>query len=274
MAKAPKVATEISVLEISTGNAEFWLVGTSPLIFNRMALKARHELLLPKGRKTPADRAANLKHIPLDEYRNSVNRNRDSAPTRLCFPAPGFKKAMATAALDLPGTKKTEIGRLTWVSGHSVNIYGVPQLLMSVVRSADIAKTPDIRTRAIVPQWCCKIDVNFVRPKLQVNSVARLIAAAGVTVGIGDWRQEKGSGSFGQYRIAEANDREVKAIMKAGGIKAQDAALNKPECYDEESEELFSWWNEEITRMRDERHVKPGQADEVVVEPAEEEEVD
>jgi|HubBroStandDraft_6_1064221.scaffolds.fasta_scaffold00056_27 hypothetical protein len=247
---------EISVLDISQGKIEFCILGNSPLIFNAMSAKAKHELLLPKGRKTAADKAANLKHIPIDEYRNSTYRSTDSkALTRLMFPAPGFKRAMATAALDLPGAKRTEIGRLTWVEGQQIGIYGVPKLLMSVVRSADIAKTPDIRTRAILPQWACSIVVNFVRPKLQPGAVSKLLAAAGITVGVGDFRQEKGAGSFGQFRLVEPDNPDFKRILKEGGRVAQDEALKNPECYDLESEELLGWYNEEIARMQDTRSV-------------------
>lgn len=243
--------TEISVLEISTGSVDFYVVGTAPLIFNRMAEKAKRELLLPKGRKTAADRAQNLKHNPMEEYRASVYRNEGTkVATRLCFPAPAFKGAMATAALDLPGTKKAEIGRLTWIKGYSVDIYGVPQLFMNVVRSADINRTPDIRTRAIVPAWACRVEAHFVRPKLNIGAVANLMAAAGITCGIGDFRQEKGKGSFGQFRLAEADDAELVEIMKNGGRAAQDAALGKPRCYDAESEELLSWFSAEVVKLR------------------------
>ena len=65
MAKAPD-SGEISVLKIQQGVVEFCLLGTSPLIFNRMAEKAKRELLMPKGRKTAADRAQSLKHQPVE----------------------------------------------------------------------------------------------------------------------------------------------------------------------------------------------------------------
>lgn len=243
-------AEEISILEISQGTASFALIGTSPLIFNRMATKAQRELLMPKGRKNAAERAANLKHNPLEEYRNSVNRNKgDEAATRLCMPAPAFKGAMMTAALDLPGTKKTEIGRLVWVQGTAVDVYGVPELFMTPVRSADIGHTPDIRTRAIIPEWACVVTVNFVRPKLNVQSIARLMAAGGIIAGVGDFRQEKGKGSYGQFSAVELDNEEFRRIVAAGGREVQDAALAEPRCYDEETEELLSWFTGEVLKL-------------------------
>jgi hypothetical protein len=237
---------EITILEISQGSVDVAIIGTKPIYFNRMAEKAKRELLLPKGRKTAADRAQSLKHDPVSEFRNSVYRNYgDSCATRLCFPTPAFKGAMMTAALDLPGTKKTEIGRLAWVENYSVDLYGIPMLKMDVVRSADMNRTPDIRTRAIVTEWCCLMSVSFTQPKLSARSVLNLIAAGGITCGVGDFRQEKGKGSFGQYRLAEANDKDLKRIMKLGR-EVQDEALENYKCFDGETEELFDWYLVEV----------------------------
>ena len=36
------------------------------------------------------------------------------------------------------------------------------------------------------------------------------------------------------------------AAAKAGGMKAQDAALKSPECFDSDAEELLSWFNTEV----------------------------
>lgn len=39
-----------------------------------------------------------------------------------------FKGAIRSAALDMPGAKKAQIGRLTYIAGDFVGIYGVPKL--------------------------------------------------------------------------------------------------------------------------------------------------
>lgn len=250
MALKAKTEAEIAILPISQGEVTFAVVGTTPLIFNRMAEKAKRELLLGGSRKTAADKAANLKHNPVDEYRASVYRNKgEDVPTRLALPAPAFKGAMATAALDLPGTKKTEIGRLVWVVGTHVHLYGVPELLMSVVRSADMNKTPDIRTRATVPSWACMVTVRFVQPKLNATAIGNLMAAAGVIAGVGDFRQEKGKGNFGQFRLVGLDDEEFQRIAISGGRKIQDEALLNYRCHDEETEELLDWYSAEIIRL-------------------------
>lgn len=251
MAKAPTKSEEISVLEIQQGEVSFCILGTAPLLFNRMSEKAKRELLMPKGRKTAADRATSLKHVPMEEYRNSVYRRADGRPgaTRLLFPTPAFKGAMATAALDLPGTKKTEIGRLVYVPGEKVEVFGVPKLRMDVVRSADMNRTPDVRTRACLAEWACRVTVRFMMPKLRDQAVANLLAAAGVTCGIGDFRQEKGKGDNGRFELVNPDHPAFVRLVETGGTDAQDAALEDPEMWDDETAEMMEWFSGEVVKL-------------------------
>jgi hypothetical protein len=240
----PEVVSDI--LQVSTGILECYIVGTSPLILNRMSEKAKHELLMPKGRKNAAEKATSLKHIPVDEYRASAHTLKDdSQPTLLAIPSTAFKGSIRTAALDMPGAKKAQIGRLTYIAGEYVGVYGVPRLFMSITRSADMNKTPDVRTRAIVPAWACRVKITFVQPLIRAQAVANLLAAAGITVGVGDWRPEKGAGSYGQFRIASADDAEYLSIVDGGARAAQEDALDNPVPYDDETAELLSWFDEE-----------------------------
>ncbi len=243
-----KAETEIYITEVNKGEMEFGILGTSPLICNRMSQKAMTELLFPKGRKTAADKAGSLKHDPMKEFRDSPYTSKDpNAPTRLQLLSAMFKKAMGTAALDLPGAKKAQIGRLVYVEGDRVDLYGVPQIIMSVVRSSDINRTPDIRSRVIVPEWACRITVSFIKPIINEQSVANLLAAGGITAGIGDWRVEKGSGSYGTYKLVGLDDPDFVRVS-ALGRDAQDAALRTPDAYDDETESLLSWFMKETVQ--------------------------
>lgn len=246
MAKSKNTATEeiTDILKVSTGSFDCCIVGTSPLILNRMSEKAKHELLMPKGRKNATERATTLKHVPVDEYRASAYTLKDG-PTLLAMMATAFKGALRSAALDMPGAKKAQIGRLTYIPGDMVGIYGVPKLFMAIVRSADMNKTPDVRTRAIVPDWACYLRVTYVTPLIRAQAVANLLAAAGITIGVGDGRPEKGAMSYGQFRLADKDDPEFKRIIKQGGRKAQQEGLDDPVCYDDETTELLSWFESE-----------------------------
>lgn len=250
--KSTVAPQEISdILTVTTGQFECCILGTSPLILNRMSEKAKHELLMPKGRKNAVEKASTLKHVPIDEYRASAyTLKNDDAPTLLAMLSTAFKGALRSAALDMPGAKKAQIGRLTYIAGEHVGIYGVPKLFMSVTRSADMNKTPDIRTRAIVPEWACLLTVTFVQPLIRAQAVANLLAAAGITIGVGDWRPEKGAGSYGQFQIVDKQDADFRRILKTGGRAAQQNGLDHPVCYDDETTEMLSWFEDERAKRQ------------------------
>jgi hypothetical protein len=241
--------TSIDILTVDHGQLDFCVVGTTPLILNRMSEKVMRELLLPKGKKTAAEKASSMKHDPMAEFLASPYIDPDeSAPTLLQHLSSAFKGALKSAAVDLPGANKSQIGRLTWVNGERVGIFGIPQMFMSVTRSADINKTPDVRTRAIVPEWACRVSVSFVQPMLREQAVANLLASAGITQGVGDWRPGKGSGTYGQFVLVSQDDARFMHLTKHAGRDAQKAAMESPAFYDRETEELYEWFQVESRR--------------------------
>lgn len=239
----------IEIRPVQTETIRVAIRGTRPLICNRLAEKARQELLLPKGRRSTAERAGSLKHDPMAEFRASPYRLRaDDAPTLIGIPASAFKGAMMTAALDLPGAAKSKIGRLLWVEGDLVPVYGIPEVFLAITRSADISRTPDVRTRAIIAEWATEIEVTFTTPLLNKTSVINLLAAAGQICGVGDWRPEKGRGTHGQFALTSAEDDALwQRIVADGGRAAQIAAMDDPQAYDDESEELLGWFETEVS---------------------------
>jgi hypothetical protein len=249
---APKKAAdsgEIQILEVVKGRMDFCILGTSPLIMNRMSQKVWFELLAPKGKKTAVEKASSLKHDPIKEFRDSPYRIADEkAPTLLALLPTAFKRAMGTAALDTPGAKKAQIGRLVYIEGEQLPVYGVPKVFMAITRSADMNRTPDVRTRAILPEWACSLSITFTKPILREQSIANLLAAAGFQSGVGDWRQEKGSGSYGSFKLVADDDKDFKRIVATQGRAAQQAALDEPEAYNEETREMLGWFDAEIAR--------------------------
>lgn len=244
-----KSTESIVVRPIEQEERRFVVVGESPIIFNRMSEKVKRTLLIGGGRKSRAELVSKLKHDPLEEFQASVYRDQgDEGPTRLVMPAPAFKKALSAVGVDVPGAARAQLLRLSYVVGYRVPIFGVPELLCSVVRSADMAKTPDIRTRAIVRRWVSLLTVRYVVPNLNAETITNLLAAAGVIIGIGDFRQEKGAGDFGRFRLANEDDEEAQEIIAAGGREAQDAALAEPEAFDAESAELWEFAESEKKR--------------------------
>jgi hypothetical protein len=246
MATKTQHGIEIEVESLKTGCVTVWLKGRTPLICNRMAGKAMRELLVPRGKKGKAEREQSLKHDPISEYRNSMDLRDGKGPTRIVFPAPAVKGAIASAALETKGTSKAQIGRLVWVEGFSCDLYGVPQLHMGVVRSADMNKTPDVRTRAILPQWCLSATIQYVKPQMNETTLFQLLSNGGIIIGIGDFRQEKGKGNYGQFELA--TEADCRDIIKSGGMKAQDEAIKNPQCFDADTAELLAWFHAEIEK--------------------------
>jgi len=244
--KATK-SVEIETIQIRQGVLKCYVLGTTPLILNRPSQKVREGLLLPPKRKNRNEKETTLKHDPLEEYRASPYTLADG-PSLLAMPVTAFKSAMRSAAIDMPGASKAEIGRLTYLEGEYAPIYGVPLMSMMMVRSADMNRTPDIRTRAIVPAWATRLCVRFTMPMLTDRVVANLLAAAGLIRGVGDFRPEKGAGNFGQFELVDAGDKRLKQIMASGGRAAQTAAMETPAHYDQETADLFSYWSAEATR--------------------------
>ena len=109
-------------------------------------------------------------------------------------------------------------------------------------------RTPDVRTRVIVPEWAAKVSVSFVTPILREQGVANLLASAGITQGVGDWRPGKGSGTYGQFELVGENDARFVHALKYGGRAAQKKAMDSPEAYDRETRELLDWFGVESKR--------------------------
>jgi hypothetical protein len=265
MAKKPIEDDKIiGIQTLALGVLKCRLLGTSPLVMNRMAKKAREHLLLPPRRVNRAGREAVQKHNPPAEFNDSIYRCRDSsAPTLVHIPNGAFKKAMAQAAIDIAGATKAEIGRLVQVIDPIVHVYGIPYLYMDTVRQAGISRTPDIRTRAMFKTWAVELTIRYVRSNIREQDIANLIANAGILVGVGDGRVEKGTFANGQWAVVRNDDKDWLGIVANGGRAAQIAAMDQPQCCDLDTEEMLAWYETEIIRRESNR--KTTSAPEAVV---------
>lgn len=243
-----KAETEIHVPVLTQGAAKLRIIGTTPMFQNRMANKATHSLLVGSKKKTLAEKAL-IKHNPPEEYRNSAEKMLDG-PTALGLRVVAVKAAMCTAALETAGITKTSSQRLLFMPGDLTPLYGIPQLRMDIVRSADINKTPDVRTRCFLPKWGAEIEIKYITPQLSIASVVALLCNAGVLVGVGDFRQEKGKGSFGSFRVLGEGqeDDEWDDLVANHGRMPQLAALANPEYANADTTELMEFYESEVKR--------------------------
>jgi len=239
---------EIDVIELRRGQATFCIVGESPFFSNRMAAKAKRSLLLPSGPMTKTQKATKLKHAPFAEYRDSPYLRQGPGETLFEMIGSAPKMSIASAALRMPtSVSKTEIRQLVRSPAERVSLWGIPRLDMSVVRMAGISRTPDIRTRAKIDRWAMRVVIQWTEPMLNAKKVTQLMHSAGFICGLGDWRIEKG-GEYGAFRLAEPDDPEFLDIIAEGGYLAQQDALRTPVCANAETEELLSWYLDELAR--------------------------
>jgi hypothetical protein len=248
--KATNTSTTMEIHALKQGRVKLRMIGQTPMYFNSMGAKAWRDLLVGGGRKTAAQKKE-IKHNPEQEFRDSVYK-KSNGDTYLCFPAAGVKGAMATAALETGGITKTSVQRLIFLPESQIQIWGKPYLKMDIVRSADMNKTPDVRTRAYLPNWCAEVDIKFVTPTLSTMSIVSLLQNAGTIVGIGDFRQEKGRGSYGTFSVAGSEDmgeyQEIWDDITQEGRAVQELAMENPECADEQTAELMQFIQEERLR--------------------------
>lgn len=233
-----------------------YLVGKSPLFPRTFSDKAKRELLMPAAKKNSAVRQQVMKHDPVQEFWDSYPRFKDdNAPTLIGISGAAPHKAMVCAAGYVPNVFKTEIGRLSFVLDELLPVYGKPYLSMMMVRMADIKKTPDVRTRVVVPHWVAPIRIQFISPMLNLTNCFRLLEAAGIVAGIGDGRPEKGTFNYGTFYAmnpeaahAEPWKKGVEEILR-WGRKEQETAMKAHEPYDAETDDLLKWFFAECDQL-------------------------
>lgn len=247
-AKAKAVEGVVEVPVVNLIEMRLRIIGVTPMFMNRMSAKVKQGLLVGSKKKTAAERI-NIKHNPFQEFVDSAEIV-NSGPTALGLLVTAVKASMCDAAIETAGLTKAGTQRLLFMPGDHAPLYGIPQLRMDVTRSADMSRTPDIRTRAFLPKWGSEISIRFVSPQLSAQSVVSLLSNAGVLIGVGDYRQQKGKGSYGTFRVIAENDSDAEweDLISNHGRDAQLKALHNPEPANPQTEELMRFWESENKR--------------------------
>ena len=232
----------IPALDVNTNS--FRIVGQTGLYCHRMSQTTKRELLIGSALK-PRKMVKGVKHDPIQEFQDSLYHIPDAHPrTELFLPSTAIKSAMASASIEIPGIAKTEVNRLLTIEGEYVPLFGIPKLRMDVVRMAGPGRTPDIRTRAFFPSWGSEFNIRRVGDSLSIESLGNLIYCAGILIGLGDQRQEKGKGSFGAFSLSNT-PFDLDLLDK----EAQKKAIRSPEAYNSETADLLDYYLNVINNM-------------------------
>lgn len=199
---------QISISRIGTETLRVPLLGTAPLIVHKFSEKAKRQMLDGfQGRKSPKE--------PMDpegDYERAFYRLDDGS---YGFPVIAFKAATVGGARffgkDVPMTMLRQCvffdADFSKEDGQKLaRITGAPHMREDVV-VISMGKTT-LRYRPEFTEWSTAIDVTYVKSMLTRESVASLIDAGGMGVGVGEWRPQK-KGDFGTYQIDMSRDVEV-----------------------------------------------------------------
>lgn len=238
MAKAKSQSQEIpqdqsiQIAKLRRTAAKVLIVGDTPLIVHAWSHKAKL-MMLAKHMGRPLDRFVK---DPYEDFMQSMYRFDDG---NYGFPVVAVKEAMATVTADLPGAARAQVYRNVAVTGRRGFQVGVfadlkspqelaevfspnaPALREDMVRLSGISRDPDIRYRAEFWPWALQFTLAFDEQIFDSENLMNLLARAGFSCGLGEWRQEKG-GSNGLFHPAsEAESAMVAKWIKKGPTQAE-----------------------------------------------------
>jgi hypothetical protein len=206
-AEEPAATPMIDISRIQVERMNVPIRWVTPLIVHAWSEKAMTMILdAQQGRKAPKER-----RDPEADYQASLYRLPDGG---YGFPTDAFKAAIVSAARFF-GKDVTMVGLrqslfLTGEAGSDglmlTRIEGEPRSRRDMVRIGQ--GSADVRFRGEFVEWRASLAVTYVKSLLSRESVLSLIDAAGMGVGVGEWRPER-RGQFGTFEIDP--DREIGA---------------------------------------------------------------
>lgn len=199
----------IIIPSIQFRTATLKVIGDSPLIMHKWSEKAKKEMLDKQMKKAKAkghdakDPVADyissmywLDGEPEEKTAEAVEKAiADGA--RFGFPAVAFKASAVSGGYRAKVTKdKVSMQGAFHIPTEFVEIEGKPQIREDMVRVG--MGTADIRYRGEFPEWSALIPIKYNEGVITLEQLINLFNLGGFSVGVGEWRPEKG-GSYGMF---------------------------------------------------------------------------
>lgn len=210
----PSASPQIVIDPVEQETLRVPIIGTAPLIVHRFSEKAKRQMLdNMQGIKNQK-----VKKDPEAEYQGAFYRFEKNG-TRFGIPVISFKAATVEATR-LYDKSVTKVGmrQFLFFSGEigadgqmlaeieAINPERDPHMREDVVRVGQGGT--DLRYRPEWLEWRTTLQVTYIVSSIARGSVLSLIDAAGLSVGVGEWRPEK-NGVSGTYRIDTDRDVEI-----------------------------------------------------------------
>lgn len=178
------------------------IIGETPLIIHKFADKARSMIESKQQGKALQAKAA---RDPKAEYEGAFHYLRDGKTYG--FPANAFRRAMVAACSFIDGIPKVFAKGAFFVEGESqvdmVKLVGKPRMQTDNVRINN-GRSADVRYRPVFDEWRTKVKIRYNARCISAEQLVSLLANAGFSIGIGDWRPSSplSPGVHGQFRVA------------------------------------------------------------------------
>ncbi len=196
MKKSQEVMTYTS---FQIDSAKVKIEGTTPLIIHKFSEKSQKMIEDKQAKKSKGGREI---RNPEEEYMGAIYWFNDGVRTG--FPAGGFKAAMIRAGKQL-GYVMTDLKGWFFIEPDEketnlVEIIGTHQMRTDMVRIG--MGTADVRYRPEYQTWGAVLTINYNSKSISIEQIAELLALAGFSCGIGEWRPEKSAtGNFGKWKM-------------------------------------------------------------------------
>jgi len=186
---------QVTITPIKIGNFKLKIVGTSPMLQEKMAEKTMEALKNQmegkgKDKKTIKDFEG--------EVAGKIHRN---SKGEVCFPAGGFKKAIVEASPYLDGFDK-KLAKSIVVVGDLVPIKYTKQVTNKTIgKMSGITKAPRPIWRPEFQNWSCELELRYNESLITPEQIVNLTKLAGFHIGVGGWTPQH-NGSYGMFTVA------------------------------------------------------------------------
>lgn len=212
-ASVSKVAS-IQIEALNEVKIKIPIVGITPLITHRFSQKA---IRMIEETQAGKKRAKAPRDPQLEFEGASYWRMEEDESFTYGFPTLGFKKAAVSAGRNFAGVKMTELRQAMFFihdildSADGIPLTRIeadePRMRTDTVRIG--AGVADLRYRPEFSPWKATLTILTFPSMISADSVMHLVAAAGKTVGVGEWRPEKSGNTFGCFAIDPERETTV-----------------------------------------------------------------
>jgi hypothetical protein len=206
-----------------------WIIGSTPLITHSWSEKARIEMLSKQVKAVKGGKEAR------DPHADFVSSLYAMGEEVYGFPATGIKNCILSAAHKDKGVARSGVMAALWLDADMVRtrpalagatcdmplirIFGSkPEMREDMVKvGSGLNKTASLAYRAQFTTWGLRITGRYNASVLSGDALAFLIQEAGLSYGIGEWRNER-KGMFGAFHLAtEEEEAEWEAYAAGEG---------------------------------------------------------